>query len=139
MAGKVLKRNLFQRLFGICATAPPQDEGCWDFSEGKINIDLTRAPELSKPGNGIRLEGRNLPQRMLVIHGDDNQYHAFQNRCSHMGRRLDAVPESGTVQCCSVGKTTCDYSGQVLFGSGKKPITTYPVEAEPEKLMIKLD
>ena len=40
--------------------------------------------------------------RTLVVHGDDGTFHAFANRCRHMGRRLDPVPGTETVQCCSV-------------------------------------
>jgi nitrite reductase/ring-hydroxylating ferredoxin subunit len=135
---RVLKRNIFQRLFGKCATQEPNDPTCWTYADGRLEVDLSKARELSSPGFAIRIESKNLPDRVLVVHGDDDKYHAFLNRCTHGSRRLDPVPGAGTVQCCSVGKTTFDYSGKVLSGSGKNDITTYPVRAEEGKLIVDL-
>jgi len=47
MQNTTLHRNIFQRLLGLCATKKPSDEGCWTFDDGKIVVDLARAPELS--------------------------------------------------------------------------------------------
>ena len=118
-------RNLFQRLLGLCATRPPADRGAWTFDGDRIVIDLNRAPELAAPHGAIRLEKNGLPERVLVVHGDDG-FHAFRNRCTHAGRRLDPVPGHGCVQCCSIGKSTFDWEGQVLSGSAKSPVVTFP-------------
>jgi len=138
MSPVTLKRNIFQRIFGIAATAPPADEGCWTFSDGRIEIDLSRVPELSEPGKAIRLEKKHLPERVLIVHGDDGHFHAFRNRCKHMGRRLDPVPGTQTVQCCSVNKTTYDYGGKVLFGPAKNPLDVRQVQIEDGRLIVML-
>ncbi len=70
------------------------------------------------PGSGVRLEGKGLDPRLLVFHGDDGQYHAIDNRCTHMGRRIDTIAGSGTIQCCSVSKSTFTYDGQPV-GEGR--------------------
>lgn len=84
---KALRRNVFERILGICATTLPVDSECWTFSDGKIEIDLSLAPDISKIGRVIRLEKKNLSERVLVIRGDDDTYFAFRNKCTHMGRR----------------------------------------------------
>jgi nitrite reductase/ring-hydroxylating ferredoxin subunit len=135
---KILNRSVFQRLLGIPATGKPEDEGCWTYSGGKIEVDLSRTPELSAKGGSIRLEGANLPGRILVIHGEDDAYHAFSNRCQHIGRRrLDPVPGTSTVQCCSVSKSTYDYRGNPLHGPARKPVKVFDVEVEDGKLIIR--
>ena len=134
----ILKRNIFQRILGIPATKPPADEGCWTFSGGTVEIDLSRAPELSKSWGAIRLEKKNLPERILVIRGDDDRYYAFRNQCRHMGRRLDPVPGTHTVQCCSVSKSTYDYEGRVLSGPPKEALDSYPVQVDKGKLTVRL-
>lgn len=136
MSTSSLKRNIFQRILGIPATKLPQDEGSWTFSGGKVEIDLKRVPELSKVNGAVRLEKKGLPERILVVHGDDDQYHAFRNKCQHMGRRLDPVPETKSVQCCSVNKSTYDYSGKVLSGPAKKAVNAYEVTETDGKLVI---
>jgi len=135
---RTLRRNIFQRIFGIPATRAPSDDGCWEVSGRKLLIDLNRVPELSKPGGAIRLEGKNLHDRVLVIRADDGTFRSFRNRCRHMGRRLDPVPGTETVQCCSVSKTTYSYDGQVLYGPAKEPVNTFPVEVIDNKLVISL-
>ncbi len=84
------------------------------------------------------MEGKNLPERALVIHGDDDKFYAFRNRCRHMGRRLDPVPGTSTVQCSSVGKTTYAYDGKVLYGSAKEPVNTFDLQIDNGKMIITL-
>lgn len=134
---KFLKRSLFQRILGLSATSKPANPGCWQFSAGKLTVDLTKAPELKTNGGAIRLEGGSLPMRILVIRGDDGKYHAFHNRCTHIGhRRLDPVPGTGTVQCCSVGKSTYDMNGKNLYGPAPQPIREFPVAENGEQLIV---
>ncbi|MEW6366920.1 MAG: Rieske 2Fe-2S domain-containing protein [Acidobacteriota bacterium] len=134
----ILKRSFLQRLFGLPVTQPPQDPHCWRYEGGEVVVDLSRAPEITRRGGGIRLEGKGLPDRVLVIHGEDGRYHAFRNRCGHMGRRLDPVPGTETVQCCSVGKTTYDYGGKALHGPAKKPAGCHAVQVEDGRIRISL-
>ena len=139
MQTAALHRNIIQRLFGICATKQPSDDGCWTFQGKRVIVDLTRAPELGSPNGAIRLEKKKgLPERVIVIHGNDKIYHAFSNRCSHAGRRLDPVPGAQQVQCCSIGKSTFDYGGKRLSGSAKKPVGTRTVTLEDGKLVIEV-
>jgi Rieske Fe-S protein len=134
----ILKRSILQRLLGISASKPPADQGCWTFADRSIEIDLSRVPELSEPGRAIRLEKKNLPERILIVRGEDGRFHAFRNRCKHMGRRLDPVPGTQTVQCCSVNKTTYDYGGKVLFGPAREPLEVRQVEIREGRLIVKL-
>ena len=138
MKPATLKRSFFQRILGIPATGLPADEGCWTYSNGRIEIDLGRAPELSATGGSLRLEEKNLPERVLVVRGDDDDYHAFRNRCRHMGRRLDPVPGTGTVQCCSISKSTYDYEGTVLSGPAGEALDVHRIETGNGTLLITL-
>ncbi len=138
METQTLHRNIIQRLFGMCATKKPRDEGCWGFENQKIIVDLARAPELERPGGAIRIEGKTLPERLVILHGTGGGYYAFKNRCTHMGRRLDPVPGSEHVQCCSIGKSTFDYEGKRISGTAGKPVDIYTVSVEDEKLIIAL-
>jgi len=134
-----IRRGFFQRLLGICATKRPADEGCWTVQNGRIVVDLARAPELAPPNGAIRLEGKGLPDRVLVAHKEDGGYYAFRNRCTHGGRRLDPVPAVPQVQCCSVGKATFDCQGKRISGSGKGDLACYPAILESGKLAIAVE
>jgi nitrite reductase/ring-hydroxylating ferredoxin subunit len=137
---KVLNRSLFQRIFGIPATNRPQNRECWTYRDGKIVVDLRSAVELQKPGGALRLEGRGLPRRVLVVRGEDGRLHAFHNRCTHLGhRRLDPVPGTDTVQCCSVNKSTYTYDGRKIHGPAPRPVTAYPVAVEDHQAIISIN
>ena len=137
MEVKFLKRNFFQRLLGIPETQKPKTTDCWHYDAGKLVINLQEASELSVPGGAIRFEGKNLPKRVLVVMGEDGDYHAFHNRCTHLGhRRLDPVPRMNTVQCCSINKSTYDSSGNRIYGPAPHPIKRYPVERNMDELIV---
>jgi len=133
------KRNIFQRILGICATPKPKDDDCWSYADGKATVDLSRAPELDRPGSSVRLEGRDCPERILIVYGDDDLYHAYQNKCRHAGRRLDPVPGEEKLMCCSVSKSAYDYEGKIMAGPAKERVKVYPLEVVDGKLIIDID
>jgi nitrite reductase/ring-hydroxylating ferredoxin subunit len=135
---KFLKRRLFQRAFGRCATPEPSDRNCWELVNDQLRIDLKRAPELSTPGGAVRLEGRSLPFRVLIVFSEPGEFRACVNSCTHGGRRLDPVPGTETVQCCSVGKTTFNAKGEVIYGPGKSDLKRLPLEMENDRLVVSL-
>ena len=130
--------KLLKRIFGICETPPPADEGCWHYAGGKIFLKLDRAPELAPQGGAVRLEGKGLPVRVLVIHGEDGAHHALANRCTHMGRRIDPMPGTERVECCSVSKSTFDYGGQPLGGAARKPLQVFSTALTGTELTVHL-
>ena len=118
--------GFFTKLLGICSTPLPADSSCWSFTDGKIEVDLARVRELSSPGGAVRLEGSPLPRRVLVVRDKDGAYHAFPNRCTHMGhRRLDHMPEEGKIKCCSVGQSVFDYEGNRLWARPANPLSHF--------------
>jgi nitrite reductase/ring-hydroxylating ferredoxin subunit len=139
MTVKTLKRSFWQRLFGVPATGRPSNPECWSYCDGVIVIDPALAPELAGPGGALRLEGGDLPQRILVVHSEDGKFRAYHNRCTHLGhRRLDPVPGTATVQCCSVNKSTYNHDGHKIHGPAPAPVAVFPVTAEDGKLRVHL-
>jgi nitrite reductase/ring-hydroxylating ferredoxin subunit len=130
--------SIFKRIFGICETKPPEDAESWNYSGGRINIDLNLVPELSQPGSAVRLEGDDLPERILVVHGNDGRFYAFKNECQHKGRRIDPFPDTFSLRCCSVSKATYHYSGEVISGPAEGPLEKYLTHEENGKLVILL-
>lgn len=130
--------KILKRILGISETPLPGNPLAWSLKSGTVRIDLSLAPELNTPGNGVRLEGNGLSQRLLVFHGDDGQFHAIANRCTHMGRRIDVIAGSNTIECCSVSKSTFTYGGQPVGGAAKKPVKSYPVSQDGDVLTVNL-
>ena len=138
MEVKKLNRTIFQRILGRPATSLPGNNDFWSVSNGKITVDLNKTSDLAKPGDAVRLEGQ-LPNHVLVVHGENGRFHAYANKCTHMGRRVDPVPGTETVQCCSINCATFDLEGNKIDGPAKRPLTTYTLQAEKDKLIIALD
>ena len=138
MTVKTLPRNIWQRILGISATKRPQDAACWSVAGDQITVDLTRASELNRPFGAMRIEGGATPERVLVFRDGADTLHAVCNRCGHAGRRLDPVPGTETIQCCSMGHSTYDYEGNVVSDSEVKPVHAYKVRTEGTKLIIDL-
>ncbi len=136
MSTQSVKRNIFQRILGLCATRIPADPGCWRYDGGDIVLDLSRVPQLNRPGGAVRLEGRGLPHRLVVCRGMDNAIHVFVNRCGHAGRRVDPTSDGATMQCCSVGKSTYALNGEVIAGPARNGLRKCPVREDKGKLYI---
>jgi len=131
-----LKRNFLQRILGISATKTPADEGSWIYVDGKITVDLKRVPEIAEASGAVRLEGKGCPKRVLLFNGEDGQYHAVCNKCSHAGRRVDPDPVTGKLQCCSVNKSTYEYDGGTVHGPAKNHLVPFDVEEQDGTLVI---
>ncbi len=132
---KFLKRNIFQRILGLPITSAPIDPTCWSYADSKLTLDLNKVPELKQAGGAIRLEGKNLPERILVFFGEDGKYYVFRNRCSHVGhRRLDPVPGTNTIQCCSISKSTYNFDGDKIYGPAPHPVIRYNTTVDGDKL-----
>jgi nitrite reductase/ring-hydroxylating ferredoxin subunit len=129
--------SIWKRILGISNTKPPAEAGCWTYGNGTLEVDLARVRELDRPGGAIRLEGGGLPVRVLVVHGEKGKYYALKNKCTHFGRRLDPLPGQPQIQCCSVNKSTFDYTGKKVSGPAKGPVTILPLEDKGGRLVIK--
>ncbi|MEW6262084.1 MAG: Rieske (2Fe-2S) protein [Thermodesulfobacteriota bacterium] len=130
--------GLLSRILGLSQTRPPADAGCWRYDSPRLEIALSRAPELQANGSAIRIEGRGLPVRVLVLRGPDGGYHAFRNKCTHAGRRLDVPTGQPLLECCSVGRSRFQYDGQCVSGPAKGPIGPLPVKVDGDRLIIEL-
>jgi hypothetical protein len=125
-----------KKILGICNTKSPKDDGSWHYSNGKIVIEWARVPELQKPSSAIRLEGKGFKGRVFLIYGIDGQYHAFRNKYSPLGLRLDPVAGTAKIRCCGLFETIFDYSGNVMSGYGKESLKKYRVEMRKCKLVV---
>jgi nitrite reductase/ring-hydroxylating ferredoxin subunit len=128
----------FRRLFCVTMTPQPQQEDCWTVTAQEVRINLGQAAELAEPGGALRLEGKGLPNRLLVVHGIDDKFYAYKNNCACSGWRVDPVPGEARIRCCTLGQSTYDYSGQPVAGPAEKNLTTYGVEREGDQLVITL-
>ena len=130
--------GLIKKLFGICETKAPADHLAWRVEGERILLDLSRLPELRDEGGAVCLEGKDLQTRVFVIRGKKEAFHALENRCTHMGRRLDPGEKPGQVTCCSVSGSAFDLSGNPVGGAAKRGVKSYGVVKEGEQLVVSM-
>jgi nitrite reductase/ring-hydroxylating ferredoxin subunit len=130
------ERTFWDRVTGTPLTPHPQIEGAWSYKDEVLTLDLAELPELAELGGAVRLEGDALPAPILVVLGEDGNYYAFKNACTHSGRMLDPVKGTMTLECCSLSGSTFDYDGNVLNGPAETALTSYPLQVEGGHLII---
>lgn len=131
--------DFFKAILGVCET-PPLDPELWTTEGNHVTIRLAQAAALAPVGAAVRLEGKGLGSRVLIVHADADEYLAFENRCTHVGhRRVDPVEGKQELRCCSVGHSRFDHQGANLSGPAKDPLKKYPVEKRGEELIVTLD
>jgi cytochrome b6-f complex iron-sulfur subunit len=129
--------GFFKALMGICET-PPLDAELWSLEGNQVAIRLGEAAALAPVGGAARLQGKGLVSSVLVVHAGGDGYLAFENRCTHHGRKLDPVEGERELRCCSIGHARFDYEGKKLGGPAKGPLKKYPVEKRGEELVVTL-
>jgi nitrite reductase/ring-hydroxylating ferredoxin subunit len=128
----------FKAIFGVCET-PPLNEQVWRMEGKRVTIRLAEATALAPVGGAVRLNGKELASSVLIVHADTDEYLAFENRCTHGGRKLDPVEGRRELRCCSVGHSRFDYQGNKLSGPANSPLTLYRVEKQAEELIVTLE
>jgi cytochrome b6-f complex iron-sulfur subunit len=129
--------GFFRSLLGICDTAKP-DPGLWVLDGSLVRVEVKKIPQLQKAYGAVYLEGQGLNAPVLIVRGEENGYVAFENRCTHFGRKLDPVLGKPLVRCCSVGHSMFDFQGKVLGGPAKGPIKVYQAEMREDELVVHL-
>jgi cytochrome b6-f complex iron-sulfur subunit len=129
--------DFLKSLAGICRTKP-LDAHMWDIQGSRITIDVKNVADLQQPGGAVFLKGKGLPVSVLVVRRPDSGWLCVENRCTHMGRKLDAEPDGKTLRCCSVSHSTFDYQGNKLRGPAKGPIQVFNSQEVDGNLVISL-
>ena len=131
--------SLIDRILGRPRTGLPSNGDAWRLENGTLTLDLQKLPEMSSLGSAVRIEGDALPDPVLVVLGDDGDFYAFKNACTHAGRRIDPLTGTMTLECCSVSSSTFNYQGEVLSGPAEEPLYAYPVSQQDGYLRINLN
>ena len=129
--------GIFKAILGICETKQ-LDDRLWALEDGSIRIKLGQVSQLSAEGGAVYLKGKGLEKPVLVVRVEGNKYLAFENKCTHGGRKIDNMAGEHKLKCCSISHSTFDYDGNVLSGPASGPLAKYDVEMDGEELIVKL-
>lgn len=129
--------DFFKAVAGICKTEPLA-ENLWERNEGKVAVNLAGVPQLQQQGGAVYLQGKGLERPLLLVRSKDGSIACFENRCTHMGRKIDPSPEGDELVCCSVSHARYGLDGSKVSGPAKGPLKAYTAETEGDRLVISL-
>ncbi|MBW2618230.1 MAG: Rieske (2Fe-2S) protein [Deltaproteobacteria bacterium] len=129
--------DFFRAIAGVCQTQPLAPEN-WTKDGDEVRVNIGAVEQLNQPDGAVYLIGQGLAKPILIVRAESGDLLAFQNACTHGGRKLDPVPGESRLRCCSLGHSTFDYKGARLSGSAKDPLTLYPVQEEEGRLVIQV-
>lgn len=129
--------SIFKAILGICETKLLSTD-LWSLEGNKVKVKLSQMTEPIPKGSAVYLKGSGLSRPVLLLRTEDDRYLAFENHCTHAGRKLDPVPGEAKLRCCSIGHSTYDLEGNKLRGPAKGPIACYTVEQSNGDLQIAL-
>ena len=127
--------GFFKALFGICATEALADN-LWSIDEGAARVKVADVPKLAEKGSAVYLQGKGLAKPILVLKSENDEYLAFTNSCTHLGRKIDPVVGEAKLRCCSIGHSVFDYDGNVVSGGAEDPLTKHEVSIDEDGLLI---
>jgi Rieske Fe-S protein len=127
--------SIFKAILGICDTKPLSGN-LWSLEENKVRVKLSQMPEPLQKGGAVYLKGGGLTQPVFLLRTEDDRYLAYEDRCTHFGRKLDPVPGEAKLRCCSLFHSTYDLDGKNITGAAKSPLTRYTVEQSDGDLII---
>lgn len=128
--------DLIDRIRGVSHTPVLDNESAWTYDDQTLTLTLSQIPDLAQPNHAVRLENDRLPEPLLIVHGKDENYYVYVNKCTHGKRKID--PIDGKLKCTSFSEATFDYNGEVLSGPADGPLTTYEVQQNGDQLAIVL-
>ncbi len=129
--------DFFRAIAGICQTASLSPE-LWRVEGSSARVQVSNVPELQAAGGAVYLKGTGLSTPILIVKKQDGGYLCAENRCTHMGRKLDPVPGKEVLRCCSVNHSTFDFEGNKLGGPASKPLSLLKSKEENGELVIEL-
>ena len=135
----LINRKITFIMRGATQTELPMIDGAWAYSEGVLRLYLAKLPELGDLGGAVRIEGEVLPNPILVVLGEDGNYYAFKNACTHADRMIDPVAGTMTLKCTSIvckDKSSYDYQGNIQSGLAEGPLISYQLSVDGNQLSI---
>ena len=131
----------------LACGATPKSTGCdtptlepasLTVGEKQLTINLALAPSLDAPDCAARIK---LPDRaldILVVRTGDKEFKALEGQCTHAGRPLSYVATRRLLQCNNFGHSLFDLQGTVMKGPAEKPLKSYAVRQQDDRLHIAL-
>jgi cytochrome b6-f complex iron-sulfur subunit len=107
-------------------------------NNGEVKIQLDDVPKLKEKGYGMKFKvsGPENDIKIVLVHANDDQFYALENKCTHMGRELQYKAGDEIMRCTSFGHSKYELDGDRVKGPAKNDLKTFPVAADQNEIVI---
>jgi cytochrome b6-f complex iron-sulfur subunit len=115
--------------------APPLPPDSYRVEGNKLIIDLNKLPKLQETGGWAATEVAG--RKVIVLHPEEQQYKAFENKCPHKGGTCTYKHKEGVMQCVLHG-SRFDMDGKVVKGPAQLPLHQFKASLDKTELTVEL-
>ena len=108
-----------------------------DVINNSVEIYINKAPELQKTGCAVKFAEHinNVLYKFLIIHHNESEYKAFEDKCTHNGKELEYNHDKSQIKCVS-RNSVFDANGNKIRGKALGPLKHYITSLENNILTI---
>ncbi len=127
-----------------CATitkvgdTPAINPDAFTLTNNLLRIDLSREPILGKVGGSVKVKHPDIPEGLIIVHVDDNQFAIASLLCTHRGVEVEYNPSENNFECASLGSSTFSLKGLKVGGPAENPLKAYEAILDNSVISIKL-
>ena len=109
-------------------------------NNGEVKISLDDVPKLKEQGYGLKFKvsGPGDEIKIVLVHANDDQFYALENKCTHGGRELEYKADDEIMRCASFGHSKFELDGDMVKGPAKNDLKTFPVTTGQNEVVIKI-
>lgn len=115
---------------GACASVVARPVTAVD---GKIRLPLIQHPELTRPGESLRIQPSGLANPLYILVVAPRTFTVVSPICTHLGCTVDVT---GDRLVCPCHGSTYDWEGRVLRGPAERPLARFATSMEGENILV---
>lgn len=100
-----------------------------------VAVPLAKAPKLKAVGGSMVTRIRGL--ELLLVRDGESSAHAFEAKCPHEQCDVGFAAAQNRLEC-PCHEAVFDLDGKVLQGPVPRPLRTYPVLVDGERILIRI-
>jgi len=107
-------------------------------NNGEVKISLDKVPKLKEKGYGLKFHvaGPENEIKIVLVHANDDQFYALENKCTHGGRELVYRADDEIMRCTSFGHSKFELDGDLVKGPAKRDLMHFPITADHNEIII---
>ena len=133
--------NACSAINGISNT-PAASSQCFTVKDDRMFIHLKKTNSLSYSGGTLKLSyidpGTLARTKVLLIHTGNNQYQAYENKCTQCGGELEYDSTSRIINCVSIARSKFNLKGEVIKGPARENLRLFPTSMEGDEIVLDL-